>query len=51
LGVAASSLVIHVASTENRIAYKILIAYLKGRDHSEDLGVGGRILLEWILEK
>jgi hypothetical protein len=24
---------------------------LKGRDHSEDLGVDGRIILEWILEK
>jgi hypothetical protein len=24
---------------------------LKGRDHSEDLGVGGKIILEWILEK
>jgi hypothetical protein len=24
---------------------------LKGRDHSEDLGVGGRIILEWILWK
>jgi hypothetical protein len=22
---------------------------LKGRDHSEDLGVDGRIILEWIL--
>jgi hypothetical protein len=24
---------------------------LKGRDHSEDLGVDGRILLEWILRE
>jgi hypothetical protein len=24
---------------------------LKGRDMSGDLGVGGRIILEWILEK
>jgi hypothetical protein len=24
---------------------------LKGRDHSEDLEVDGRILLEWLLEK
>jgi hypothetical protein len=22
---------------------------LKGRDHSEDIGVDGRIMLEWIL--
>jgi hypothetical protein len=24
---------------------------LNGRDHSEDLGVDGRIILEWILGK
>jgi len=24
---------------------------LKGRDHAEDLGVDGRIILEWILGK
>jgi hypothetical protein len=24
---------------------------LKGRDHSEDLGVDGRIILDWILGK
>jgi hypothetical protein len=24
---------------------------LKGRDHAEDLGVDGRIILEWILRK
>jgi len=24
---------------------------LKGRDHSEDLGIDGKIMLEWILEK
>jgi hypothetical protein len=24
---------------------------LKGRDHSEDLGVDGRIILEWILRE
>jgi hypothetical protein len=25
--------------------------HLKGRDHSEDLGVDGKIILEWILGK
>jgi hypothetical protein len=29
--------------------HQIILENLKGRDHSEDLGVGGRIL-EWILE-
>jgi hypothetical protein len=24
---------------------------MKGRDHPEELGVDGRIILEWILEK
>jgi hypothetical protein len=24
---------------------------MKGRDHSEDIGVDGRIILEWTLEK
>jgi hypothetical protein len=25
--------------------------YLKGRDHSKDLGVNGKIILEWILRE
>jgi hypothetical protein len=25
--------------------------YLKGRDHSEDVGVDGKIIVEWILGK
>jgi len=32
-------------------AYEIWYEYLKRRDHSEDLGVGGRMVLEWILRK
>jgi hypothetical protein len=31
--------------------YEAYFKYLKGRDHSEDLGVDGRILLEGVLEK
>jgi hypothetical protein len=31
-------------------AYKIL-ERLNGRDHSEDLGIDGRIIFEWILGK
>jgi hypothetical protein len=34
-----------------RNAYNIWLEGLKGRDHSEDLGVDGRIILEWILGK
>jgi hypothetical protein len=36
---------------EIRNAYKIWSENLKGRDHSEDLGVDGRIILERILRK
>jgi hypothetical protein len=32
-------------------SYKIFVGYLKGRDHLEDIGAGGRIILEWILGK
>jgi chromate transport protein ChrA len=31
------------------IVYKILASNLKGRDHSEDLGIDGKIILEWNL--
>jgi hypothetical protein len=36
---------------EMRNAYKLMVGNLKGRDHSEDLGVVGKIILEWILGK
>jgi hypothetical protein len=26
-----------------------LLEYLQGRDHSEDIGVDGEVILEWIL--
>jgi hypothetical protein len=29
----------------------ILLQNVKGRDHAEDVGVDGRIILEWILGK
>jgi hypothetical protein len=32
-------------------AYRILVRNLKGRDHSEYLGIDGKIILEWILGK
>jgi hypothetical protein len=34
-----------------RNIYNILIEKQNGRDHSEDLGVDVKIMLEWILEK
>jgi hypothetical protein len=34
-----------------RNAYSILVRKLKRRDHLEDIGVDGRIILEWVLEK
>jgi hypothetical protein len=34
-----------------RNLYKILVGNLKGRHHSESLGVDRRIILEWFLEK
>jgi hypothetical protein len=41
---------VHVAHMgEIRNAYKILVGNLKGRDHSEDLGVEATIILEWML--
>jgi hypothetical protein len=36
---------------EMRNAYTILIGNIAGRDHSEDLGVFGRIILEYRLRK
>jgi hypothetical protein len=33
-----------------RNEHKIWLETLKGRDHSEDLGVHGRIILKFILE-
>jgi len=34
-----------------KTAYKILFGKLKVWDHSEDIGIDGRIILEWILRK
>jgi hypothetical protein len=34
-----------------RNAYKFWVENLKGRDHSEDLGIGRKITFEWILGK
>jgi len=34
---------------EMRNAHSILVGNLKGRDHAEELGVYGSIILKWIL--
>jgi hypothetical protein len=40
----------HVACMgEMRNAYRIVVENQKGRDHLEDLGIDGKIILEWIL--
>jgi hypothetical protein len=36
---------------ETKNAYKVLVRNLKERDHSEDRGADGTIILEYILEK
>jgi hypothetical protein len=34
-----------------RSTFKILVGNLKAREHLEDLGVYGRVMLKWILKK
>jgi hypothetical protein len=36
---------------EGRGAYRILVGRTEGRNHSEDPGVDGRIILKWIFKK
>jgi hypothetical protein len=36
---------------ERRGAYRALVGKLEGRNHLEDPGVDGRIILKWIFER
>jgi hypothetical protein len=36
---------------EKKNAYRILMEGQKERDHHEGLGIGGRLILKWILER
>jgi hypothetical protein len=36
---------------EGRGAYRILVGRPEGRNHLEDPGIDGRIILKWILKK
>jgi len=42
----------HVAHMgRQEMCTKSWLESLKGKDYSEDMGVGGRIILEWVLQK
>jgi hypothetical protein len=36
---------------KTRNAHKMKVDNVKRRDHLEDLGIDGKIILQWILEK
>jgi hypothetical protein len=41
----------HVARMgERRVAYRILVGILEGRNHLEELGIDGMIILKWIFK-
>ena len=42
----------HVARTgESKGVYRVLVGKSEGRDHLEDPGINGRIILRWIFRK
>jgi hypothetical protein len=34
-----------------KVAYRLLVGDLRERDHLDDSGIGGRIILKWVLNK
>jgi len=36
---------------ERRGVYRVLVGNLRGRDHLEDRGIDGKIILRWIFRK
>jgi hypothetical protein len=36
---------------EKRCTYRVMVGNLRERDHLEDLGVDGRVILRWIFRK
>jgi hypothetical protein len=48
---AVCNFLIVLEKREKRKAYRVLVGYPEGERPSEDLDVGGRIILRWILEK
>jgi hypothetical protein len=42
---------LYVKETHEKCITKFWPENVEGRDHSEDLGVDGKIILEWALEK
>jgi len=43
---------VHVARMgERRSAYRVLVTDLRERNHLESLGIDGRVILKWILDR